>query len=327
MHWFWDAHLTVRESYLWAAIALLVPEALALLAWGGRVVRDHLPGAQVPAAPASRYVPFFIRLANGADGKWSTSKTTVLLWTYSLGFAFLTWVFWKHNADVGNGKSDVVNWQYLLVLGVPAGSALWTKYNTVQKLASGEITKALEGPEANPFAGARDLVSNDQGRADLLDFQYFFFNLILLASFYASFLHMPGDGLPNLPNILLSLTGVSAGAYVVKKTQERDVVPTIRSIVPPSLPAGSPSEATILGTGLVTIDGADEAQIVLHQGSPPTPPLWSKLLISVVRDRGARDGVQRITFTVPVETPSGQHKIIATGPTGRQSAEYPFDVT
>jgi hypothetical protein len=46
----------------------------------------------------------------------------VLLWTYSLGFAFLTWVFWQHNADMGNGKSDVVNWQYLLVLGIPAGS-------------------------------------------------------------------------------------------------------------------------------------------------------------------------------------------------------------
>jgi hypothetical protein len=332
MNWFWNAHLTVREAYFWAAMALLLPEVLALLSWGGRIVRDRLaagrkrtvtatvgavvPGPPAVAAPApsaappppavsgAGYVPFFIRLANGADGKWSTSKTAVLLWTYSLGFAFLTWVFWKHNADVGNGKSDVVSWQYLLVLGVPAGSALWAKYNTEQKLATGEKSKPLAGPEANPFAGARDLVSNDEGRADLGDFQYFFFNLILLASFYASFLHTPSDGLPNLPNILLSLTSVSAGAYVVKKTQERDVVPTIRSIVPPSIGAGSPDEATILGLGLVASDGAnsDEAQIVLRQGLPPTPPLWSKRLGGLIRDRGVRDGVQRVTFTVPAGT-------------------------
>lgn len=65
---------------------------------------------------------------------------------------------------------------------------------------------------------------DDTGSADLLDSQYFLFNLVLLGYFVASFFHIaePKVGstdiiLPALPGSLLALAGVSAATYLGKK--------------------------------------------------------------------------------------------------------------
>jgi hypothetical protein len=64
------------------------------------------------------------------------------------------------------------------------------------------------------------LFSNDDGNADLLDAQYFVFNLLLLAFFVVVFLGNETAGLPQLPSNLVALTGIGSAGYLAKKTQE-----------------------------------------------------------------------------------------------------------
>jgi hypothetical protein len=61
------------------------------------------------------------------------------------------------------------------------------------------------------------LVANDSGQPDLLDFQYFGFTLILLAYFFTRFLGNEALGLPELPDTLVALSGVSTTGYLGKK--------------------------------------------------------------------------------------------------------------
>ena len=201
--WFWDSP-SWGWSEAWAVAFLLAPSIVSFLA------------VRVGDKKNAR---FFLALINGKDGRWSTSKAGYLLWTYAIAFAFLAILV----HDQGRGFEGIdLNDQYLLLLGVPAGAALAAKGITQNGIETGKLDKspnpgATQGLEKNVVDGVGQLLSKDDGTADLMDTQYLVFNGLLLAYFLTQFLEHPSADLPTLPKTLVALSGIAGASYIGKK--------------------------------------------------------------------------------------------------------------
>jgi hypothetical protein len=144
--WFWDTP-SWNWSYFWAGLALLIPSIAAGAYRLFGVGANKLGGQRTKMRPRP-----VIDLVNGADGRWSTSKTTGLLWTGAVVFALLA--IFVHTAGAGEVFGDFQA-EYLLVLGIPIGSALAAKGITSAHVSSGEVTTKTrtEERESNPIEG------------------------------------------------------------------------------------------------------------------------------------------------------------------------------
>jgi hypothetical protein len=154
-------------------------------------------------------------ILNGVDNRWSTSKVSMALWTVAVLWAFVT-ILVRYR---GTAVPHTVPAAYFALLGIPAAAAVGAQAITKQNAAA---KTTLDSPTNNPFTGLAQVFSDDSGAPDLLDSQYFLFNLVLLAFFVASFFHIPSPTgsdiqLPALPGALLALAGVSGAAYLGKK--------------------------------------------------------------------------------------------------------------
>ncbi len=236
--------------------------------------------------PVDRRKYGWIAIVIGADGRLSTSKTQAVLWTIVLAIAitFLAGIVGFGPTQAAK-LFDNVQWeQYLLLLGGPFAAAVLAKVAVVTKIQAGTIQKsaipaasravaATQPADAPPSAApngapsaaavppvpeapkARDALSNDDGEIDLVDTQYLIFNFVAVIYFAVVFLGKIFDGgsvdrfvLPNIPAVLLGLTGASAATYVGNKAAQRDA-PRIVSMSPqPVAPAG---EVDVLGVNLV----------------------------------------------------------------------------
>lgn len=128
----------------------------------------------------------------GADGRISTSKSSVWLWTMGLGYALL---FLAGIQIFTRSKNvfDPTNWNdYLILIGGPFAAAVLAKFAVVNQLASGVLAKSALPGAANPSAiggqaspgtksGLASIVANDSGGLDLVDSQYFLFNIVAFA--------------------------------------------------------------------------------------------------------------------------------------------------
>jgi hypothetical protein len=225
-------------------VETVVPAAVAAAA----------PAAPAAAAPAAAVVPLADQPANslvwhrrdgikglvmGLDGRTSTSKVQFVLWTIVVLFvlSFLLAVANSPNCTKQvamkrttfdcpamkkfnrTGFAAAVGTRFpaelLVLLGLPAGAAI------VAKNVSSDNPKpqATSGDDAGVAAGLSQIVSKDtNGDLDLLDCQYFIFNLVALTYFLLQFLTKPQAGIPEVPSALLVLAGVSTGSYVAKTT-------------------------------------------------------------------------------------------------------------
>ena len=190
-YWFWDKP-SWGEAELWALGILLIP---SLLIRRGRQ-------------------SFIASLLTGQDNRWSTSKASVLLWTYGLLFAFITILL--HLRGAGLDKLELSD-QYLLLLGIPALGAVAAAGITQSKVGSGNLPKEQAATPPTVVQGVGQLVSDDSGRSDLLDAQYLAFSTLLLGYFLVQFMSKESATLPTLPDTLVGLTGVSAAGYLGKK--------------------------------------------------------------------------------------------------------------
>lgn len=291
--WFWQ-HPSWHWAELWALVIVLLPSLVAVLArWMfGR------PN-----------VGFVVGLINGRDGRWSTSKASMLLWTYTIWFAFVTILL--HTGGVGL-RHMVLHSQYLVLLGVPAATAVIAKGFTQSKVDAGRIlTKPERGPETNLLTGIGQIVSDDSGQPDLLDFQYIGFTLVLLAYFFTRFLGH-ATGLPTLPASLVGLSGVSGAGYVAKKGVQRDTPPTVRSVVPEAAPPGE--VVSIRGVNLASVENQDVA--VLFGG-----------LEGSVRSVTIGDYDTEIEGVVPFDAFEGSAPIAVVNFQGIKSAAHAFVVS
>jgi hypothetical protein len=180
-------------------------------------------------------------LVIGTDGRASTSKVQAVLWTLAVFFAIAFMLAWGRSlgcnhaatakkectaAATGRTSFDAfvnrgLQPEYYILLGIPVTVAVAAKAITSAKVDDGTLTKPTLMSDQERKGGVvqalRETVSNDAGETDLLDFQYFAFNLLMLAFFFSQFLTKPFAGLPDLPPTLLALSGVSAAAYTTKK--------------------------------------------------------------------------------------------------------------
>lgn len=182
----------------------------------------------------------------GQDNRASTSKTTAVIWTFSVAAALLSfliaeWLGYPHALTIL--KTQGLNAQYALLLGGPLGAAIAAKGIVSAQVAKGAVAK----PVATTAPTPGQLVQNDAGRADLGDVQYMLFNLVALIFFYGELLRVPQLGMPTIPDVLLGLTSVSAVGFVSKKALYGPA--GITDVTPKSAHVGDP--VTITTAGLI----------------------------------------------------------------------------
>lgn len=238
---------------------------------------------------------------------------------------------------------------YLLLLGFPAGAAIAAKIITQSKVESGEVTKsppiasnavatgtvavleevpsepspAPATPEATTGTRLRELVSDDEGATDVGDYQYVLFTMLAVAYFLAQFVAHPGEGLPDMPDTLVGLTGVAAAAYVGKKGVYRNP-PQVFSVLPPE--GRSPDRVVVYGVQLgapqlLAAGAVDRSQLAFPMVLFGTTPG------KVIDIQGnANDGVTKVTVEVPTVLTPGPTTVKVVRPPGAESTALPFHV-
>lgn len=239
-------------------------------------------------------------LVMGADGRASTSKLQAVLWTFAVFYAFIFLLVWGRSFGCGaDGLSQLdvaacnraadnrthfaeivgrdLQADYYVLLGFPLGVAVAARALTTAKVASGAIAKKPNEEAKGVAQGLREIISNDRGETDLLDFQYFAFNLVTLAFFWTEFLTNPANGLPELPATLIGLSGLSAAAYTTRKALEADGRPLISAVVPRRIPLVDGSRVAIIGTGFGGRQPVETTGDDASMGAWVVPPAWVRV--------------------------------------------------
>jgi hypothetical protein len=245
--------------------------------------------ADLPGVPAHRAVRRSVlgALIVGKDHRTSTSKTVVFLWTLAVAYGLLSLLIAMWLGDSGpwdKQKGVPLQPEYLLLLGGPFAAAILAKTAT-----AGDAESKSAAPVGE--AGPAQLVTDDDGNAELGDFQYLLFNLIALAFFLGDFIGDLAGGFPQLPELLTGLVLTSSGAYAAKKFIELPA-PKLLSVVPAS--ATGAATVQVFGTNLVAAAGV---------GAAPMNP--TVLFGSVAGEVTAQDkvlGNDRLTVTIPAGT-------------------------
>jgi hypothetical protein len=258
-------------------------------------------------------------LVNGLDNRWSTSKVAIVLWTAAIVWAFITLLVRYR----GSAIPSSVPGAYFALLGIPSAGALGAKAITSSQASGGSANgsgaaggktaggkTSLSAPTVNPLKGVAQVFSDDTGSADLLDSQYFLFNLVLLGYFVASFFHIaePKAGstdiiLPALPGSLLALAGVSAATYLGKKGLTGA---TNQIAAGASLQVTADSDVQLPGGGTITLNSS--GAVTIYPGVTYTSQ-------SAGTAQTATGGQLQLTTEGQLELASGA---TITGPPGAQ---------
>jgi hypothetical protein len=242
-----ETHSTTGHRAAAAWTALLVVAALAIVA---QVIllwyQAQLPSAagDAPDQPTLAFRRRGLKAAViGQDGRASTSKTQVVLWTGAVVWALVDLLLLARAYPGGSLFLNAVktNWhpEYLVLLGLPVAAATTAKAvvagaNSGQGPAtsdSSSMAKIASGLSGNrvyvrdPISpgvwgflkGVAELLTGDDDAVAWADLQYVVFTLITLVYFTSQFLAQPSAGLPQVPAALLTLMGVSATGYAANK--------------------------------------------------------------------------------------------------------------
>ncbi len=227
-------------------------------------------------------------LVTGWDRRLSTSKAMALAWTAALAHMIITLGligvtagrerFNEAFAAQADGSSPLE--LYLVLIGGPYAALVLSKLTVVTKIASGGLQKTDGRGDGN----IADLVSGDDGAADLPDFQYTLFNLIGLGVVLVLFGADPASGVPEVPSFLAVLLGGSALTYTANKAVQGNA-PKITGVVPGMARIGE--RIAILGLNLHLASAEEDKPKVTVAGVEV-----DKSKISAVRS-------DRVEFEVP----------------------------
>jgi hypothetical protein len=299
------------EAGRWAlAIALVFLVAgVPLLAWGIRsawwLLSGRRTGATLPKLWWGR------SLVVGTDNRVSTSKTTALVWTYTLAASLLSFLIARWMGYQGAYKvlsTQGINAQYMVLIGGTAGAAILAKGIVSAQVDSGATAK----PEAEG-ANLAQLVQNDSGDTDLGDVQYLLFNIVALAFFYGEMLRVPQAGLPTIPDVLVGLTSVAAAGFVGKKALAG---PAVLSEVTPE--AAAVGEAVTIATSGIAKSEEDLPALTVKFGEAATDR--HGLTLTTTTTLGVL-----INAYVPPKA-AGKVDITVSTPTGKQASWSGFAV-
>jgi len=227
--------VTFVVTRAWAALFVFGGFALILVL--ARALVGFRPPDDAPAAVRRRRG--LGGLVIGKDGRASTSKVQAVLWTFAVFFAIGFLLVWGRSTgcdgttprqgacrEAVEGQVALdrfvdhgIQAQYFVLMGFPIGVAIAAKAITQAQVDDhpGSKPDISAADKTGIRQGLREVAGNDDGEFDLLDFQYFAFNLLALTFFYVQFLTHPGGGLPDLPATLIALSGVAAAGYTSKK--------------------------------------------------------------------------------------------------------------
>lgn len=208
--------LRAENVSAWADSALSQATVAAVALW--------LVLLGVSALTASR--GHLVRMLIGGDGRLSTSYFQAWVWTLVLVWAFLYFMVVSvlEGRDALSDVTGRLDADYLLLLGGPFVALIGAQQISTAKRTNGTLAKV-----ETTSTSAGDLVSDDSGRADLVDMQYLLFNVVALAFFFVAFARDHGR-LPDIDDGLIALTSAAALAYIAKKAVANNA-PGITSIV------------------------------------------------------------------------------------------------
>jgi len=243
----------------------------------------------------------FRSLYLGKDNRASTSKAIALAWTYALAYGLVSLLMakllgsdqaWDKQIDKGLQE------EYLLLLGGPYAAAVIAKYTAV---ATDGASNKTTDPQASPGKDAKNLIADDEGYTDLIDFQYVLFNLVALAFFFGNFVPDLLAAFPDLPALLVGLALTSATGYAAKKAAVSAAGPQLTSVFPQSASQGGTVE--VWGRNLV------------HDSDKPLVSVAETAALSV--DVLAATGVaDRLKVTVPTTVDVGERQLKVTTSAG-----------
>ncbi len=321
---------TTSQSALWALIILtVILMLLDILVRGsqGDKVQQRQRGVK--------------GLVVGTDLRVSTSKLQAALWTGTVLYAFIFFLLLGHELISPFGCGDhhpkkcsppdvsayhgiydkVANAdlkpEYFALLGLPLAAAIAAKALTTNKVANGDLLKQTSNT-VGLGSGAAEVITDDAGNVDLLDFQYAAFNLLLLIYFFIRLFGHAADGLPTLPPTLLALSGVSVGAYTFKKALETGVGPAITNVSPPMILLGTNNLLTVYGDGFVTAGrAATDRNKLFLDGKELGTTTWTETSVAATLDTDLGT-LKQLGFRA-----ISNAQLIVYDDTGQPSAPYP----
>jgi len=238
----------------------------------------------------------------GFDGRIGTSKVQIALWTLLIAFIL---GYLSAKSLIGGGE-DPFKWfdseedawsDYLILLGGPFASLVFAKGVVTYKVEGETLQKTVED---NGIANLKQTFENDTGGTDLVDTQYLVFNLVALVFVIIGF--ASSQTLPEVPPLLLALTGTGAATYVLNKAVQQNP-PRVTAVHPYSV---APGERLVI-----------EGRNLLPRGTEHPPKVQVAGITATVLDEGTNS---RITAIVPPEVPIGSSQLTLTTTT-RADAE------
>jgi hypothetical protein len=274
------------------SLVVVLPLLAWVIRWAGWTLTGQRRGAQQPRLFWGR------SLVVGQDNRVSTSKTTALVWTYTVAAAIASFIIARWLGHPGGFNAFLrqgLDAKYALLFGGPLAAAILAKGIVSAQIDSGQTAKP---PAENPSLG--QLAQDDTGQADLGDLQYLLFNLVALLFFYGEFLRAPQSGMPTMPDVLVGLTSVAAAGYVGKKSLSGP--PVISDVRPPSQVVGEP--VTLVTSGIVQ-PGDDLSVLTVAFGGaagritePMTTTTTQGVLLDAPVPKNAA-GIVNISVSVP----------------------------
>jgi hypothetical protein len=218
---------------LLVVVALAVSAQVILLCYQYRIAAET--GAPTPSTLSYRRRGLKAAVI-GQDGRASTSKTGVVLWTGAVVWALVNLLLLARAYPGGNLFTTALttDWrpEYLILLGLPVAAATTAKAAVAssnqgqgplssQQAQTGTGRIYVRDPVPDGVqgfvAGMAELITADDGTVAWADLQYVAFTLITLVYFATQVLAQPQNGLPQIPPGLLTLMGVSSAAYAANK--------------------------------------------------------------------------------------------------------------
>jgi hypothetical protein len=198
-------------------------------------------------------------LVIGKDERLSTSKLQAFVWTVVLAWILLSIVI-ADFAGAGAGLEkllgdDGVPEEYLILLGGPFAAAVASKAIVSDKVGKGTLAKQPRTTAASRRERVGEAFSDDRGNADLIDSQYLLFNLVALVYVIGGFVSDPTLGVPEIPDVLVALTGISAATYVSNKAVAAEQA-ELTAVIPARGRAGDPVQ--VFGRNLLVPHPTEE---------------------------------------------------------------------
>jgi hypothetical protein len=230
----------------------------------------------------------------GADGKPSTSKFQLLLWTAVVLFVYTTIAakfFLLGKTIITDPKCGTFPSNILVVLGLSGATAAVAKGITVGYLNSGRLIKTPDG-------NGGGVLTSDEGGPDLSKLQITAWTcvaiIIYIIQFARIFPHLPtsradapGCDVPDIDTTLMVLMGLSQGAYVGKKLVTMDT-PRIFQLTPLHGPTG-----TVITMQGASFGEAQDGSAVLIDGqvTPVTTTTWSDAQMTFAMPTSSSTGI------------------------------------